>query len=217
MRYAQLEILIQDYKPRHIVEIGTWNGDRAIRLATFALRYQPNVHYVGYDLFETATADDDSRELNVKPHNTIEAVAEKLNAFSEVHSGFSFELIPGDTRDSLKPLVTDFAYIDGGHSVDTIQSDLDRLQGSRVIVLDDYYLPDEQGRIPDTSLYGCNSVIANSDHVVLPLRDRIKDGGYVIMALIGPPLSVVGRARLAYLSARKSMKEGAFGRNRVSS
>jgi hypothetical protein len=216
MRYSQLEILIQDYKPRHIVEIGTWNGDRAIRLATVALKYQANVHYVGYDLFEAATANDDSRELNVKPHNTIEAVAAKLKAFREVHSGFSFDLIPGDTRYSLKAVVTDFAYIDGGHSIGTIQSDLNRLQGSRVIVLDDYYLPDEQGSIPDTSLYGCNSVIANSPHVVLPLRDRIKDGGYVMMALIGPPISVLGRAKLAYLSARKSLKQRVLRRDRVS-
>jgi hypothetical protein len=216
MRYSQLEILIQDYKPRHIVEIGTWNGKRAMRLATVASKYQANVHYVGYDLFETATEDDDSRELNVKPHNTLEAVSAKLQAFSELHSGFSFELIPGDTRYSLKSLVTDFAYIDGGHSTGTIQSDLDRLRGSRVIVLDDYYIADERGSIPDTSLYGCNRVIANSPHVVLPLRDRIKDGGYVMMALIGPPMSMLGRARLAYLSARASVKQNFFRRDRAS-
>jgi hypothetical protein len=57
-------------------------------------------------------------------------------------------------------MVADLAFIDGGHSVATIDSDYRNLQDCRAVVFDDYYLPLPDGRIHiDTKLYGCNKVV----------------------------------------------------------
>ena len=51
-------------------------------------------------------------------------------------------LVRGNTRETLKPISADFVYIDGGHSIETIQGDYDALKSSPVIVFDDFYIPD---------------------------------------------------------------------------
>lgn len=184
-RYKQLTDLIAHVKPRTIVETGTWNGDRAIEMATEALKYQKDVRYLGFDLFDGATAETDSRELNVKRHFTQSEVAKKLESFKSDNPGFDYTLVKGDTRVTLEEIAADFAFIDGGHSIETVRNDFEKLRGSKVIVLDDYYEPDEDGKCPDTSIFGCNEVVKDVDHVVLGISDPVKDGGRVKMAAVG--------------------------------
>lgn len=209
-RYAQLQILIEEFRPRVIVEIGAWKGKRALEMAEAAFRAAGDsyceLHYKGYDLFETASAESDAAELNVKAHHTRDAVASTLEAFAREHPGFTFELIEGNTRETLAPQAVDFAFIDGGHSVETIRSDLDRLRDSRVILLDDWYALDERGAGPDLEVYGCNRVLEGVPHEVLPVRDPIHGGGLVQMALIAPPLSRRARMKLAMLKTRTALR-----------
>ena len=54
-RYKQLADLIRAYKPKTILETGTWNGGRAIEMALASFKHQDSVHYIGFDLFEDAT------------------------------------------------------------------------------------------------------------------------------------------------------------------
>jgi hypothetical protein len=75
-----------------------------------------------------------------------------------------------------------FAFVDGGHSVETIASDIANLEGSRIIVLDDYYVSGV-----DTSLFGCNRVIADRPHIVLPAVDRSEDGTEIALAVVAEP------------------------------
>lgn len=196
-RYSQLADLIEQTKPATICEIGTWNGLRACMMAEIALQHRETFHYTGFDLFEDATPESDAEELNVKAHNTLADVAETLRAFAGTHPGFTFELIKGNTRRTLKRALKkrepfDFAFLDGGHSVATIRSDFARLReaGAKVIVLDDYYKADEQGRKPDGRRYGCNRILKafgekGADWHLLPIKDRVKDGGWVQMAVVG--------------------------------
>jgi hypothetical protein len=205
-RYAQLRVLVEEYRPKTIVEIGTWNGKRAVELAAIALAHAPAVEYRGYDLFSNASDESDARELNVKPHHSASSVHARLKDFQREQPDFHFQLFEGDTRQTLEAQAVDFAYIDGGHSVETIRSDFERLRRSASVVLDDYYVPDGAGRIPDLSLYGCNAVVADLQHRVLPIRDPVAGGGCVQMVLIGPPLSRWARARLAVLQARAAFR-----------
>ena len=71
MRYTQIQRIISKYKPRSIIEIGTFNGERAAQMLTKAHQYNSEVSYYGYDLFEEATPETDKAEFNVKKHNNF--------------------------------------------------------------------------------------------------------------------------------------------------
>ncbi len=171
-RYAQINPLIAKIKPRTIAEIGTWNGYRAIEMAKEALKYQDKVTYYGFDLFEQATDDTDSEEMNVKPHYTKELVSKFLDNFKKTNPGFSYVLTAGNTRATLKPMAVDLAFIDGGHSIETIVGDYEALKDSKVVLFDDYY----EGGI-DIEKYGCNRIVEKLNHTVLPVGDPVAGGG----------------------------------------
>lgn len=180
-RYSQLLTAIDLFKPETIVEVGTWNGDNAIRMIRQAQKHRKKVIYIGYDLFEDATDQTDSDELNVKKHFTAAEVEAKILANCP---GAEVQLIKGNTRQTLNNIAADFCFIDGGHSVETIESDHSRCAGSAVIIHDDYYVPDGDGKMPDTSLYGCNDLVQRlGDGVVLPLADPVQGGGFTQMVL----------------------------------
>lgn len=187
-RYSQLIPLIEQVKPKHIVEVGTWNGLRAMMMAEEALKHQESVHYSGFDLFEEATDQTDADELNVKAHFSGKDVADRLEKFAEANPGFSWELFAGNSRETLpnfkfEPEET-FAFIDGGHSIETIRSDFSCLEKAKMVVLDDFYEPDERG-CPDLTKFGCNAVLEGRKFHLLQTKDPVKDGGTVQMAAIG--------------------------------
>ena len=82
-RYGQLADLIRFYKPDTLVEVGTWNGGRAIEMALAAFTNTDEFTYDGYDLFEDCTEELDKLELNSKPNNSIEAVRNRLTTFQK--------------------------------------------------------------------------------------------------------------------------------------
>ena len=151
-RYKQLLTLVQAYKPKTIVETGTWNGGRAIKMAAAALKDLDEVHYIGFDLFEDATPEVDKIEINSKPHNTVAAVTQRLQQFADevkkAGKTFTFELHKGDTKETLPACKgikdADLAFIDGGHSLETVRNDYDLLKHVDVVVFDDYYSSKEE-------------------------------------------------------------------------
>ena len=159
-RYGQLLDVIRFYKPETILETGTFNGGRAIQMASIALQDRDCVNYIGYDLFENATSQSDTIEFNSKAHNTVEVVRKRLSDFAEKvkkkGKTFNFRLLAGDTKETLgnpvlldtpqgelviNPSEVDFAFIDGGHSDATVQHDYESLKNVPVIVLDDFIHP----------------------------------------------------------------------------
>ena len=162
-RYNQLIEIVRDLKPHHIVEIGTWNGRRAIQMMGVC-----NAYYTGFDLFEDATEATDKAEYNLKAHSEIIEVGQYLET-----AGFSkFSLIRGNSNETLakwdkQPF--DFVFIDGGHSVKTIQNDYEwaaqNIDKDGTIILDDWY-------DPALSDMGCNFL----DGEVLPSSDKTPHG-----------------------------------------
>ena len=171
MRYEILLPAVRDKNPKCIVEVGTWNGKRALEFLNLA----PDALYYGFDLFEDATKETDREEMNVKPHYTVDAVYERLE-------GYKAQLFKGNTRETLKwfkpELPVDFLWLDGGHSVETIRSDWENIKPhlakDAVVFFDDYYT----GPI-DTAKYGCNEVVKDILHEVLPETDWVSGGGRV--------------------------------------
>lgn len=180
-RYDQLLELIDQHKPKSIVEIGVWNGANAIRMIKRALRHNTKVVYTGYDLFEEATPQTDEQEFNVKGHNNVRAVA----AFIKAETGIVPNLIKGNTRSTLPVTTADFVFVDGGHSIETIRSDYERVRSSKAVVLDDYYTSDGSG-CPDTAKFGCNTLVSTLTvpFDILPHKDPVAGGGYTQLVVI---------------------------------
>ena len=174
MRYRYLLELVREKQPQAILEIGTWNGRRALEM----LMASPDSKYYGFDLFEDADAITDAEEKNVKPHYTLRGVKAYLD-------GFDVVLHKGNTRETLAKFrePVDFVWLDGGHSIETIRSDWENVQRvlvpGAVVLFDDYYT----GGI-DTTKYGCNEIVKSLPHAVLPDADPVAGGGLVHMVRV---------------------------------
>ena len=185
-RYNQLLDIIDEIKPRDICEIGTWNGNNAIRMIQQASKYRnvKDIWYQGFDLFETQTPEQFVRELSKHGHSE-KIVRKRLEA-----TGADIELVKGDTCKTLDGVITapDLCFVDGGHSEETIQNDgiwsLAILEDNNVVVVfDDYY---HEGK-PEGM--GCNKFIDNLDKsrfeiTHLPVRTKTNDGRLIGMVKV---------------------------------
>lgn len=145
--------VVQLTKKANLVEVGTWNGGRAVQLAQAAFRAgATEVKYVGFDTFEEG--QDQAHEVNVKTTHSLESVRRRLQHFATAMSrrglDFSFKLIKGNTLKTLpKSRVhtsnATFAWIDGGHSEETVKSDYEALKHVPYIVFDDVFPKAEEG------------------------------------------------------------------------
>ena len=189
-RYAKIEELISSLEPRDefvIIEVGVWNGGRAMRMAEAAFKIAKRVKYFGYDLFEQATPDINLRELNAKPNQTVEHVADRLTWFKAKKPGFEFALIPGNTNETLKgaALIADFVYIDGGHSVETIANDYAAFKECPLVVFDDYYLGLDEETLDRVGANRTVDVLANVE--IIDTGDVLYTGdvqGTVALAVV---------------------------------
>ena len=113
-------------------------------------------------------------------HNTLAAVQERLK-------GYDAQLFKGNTRDTLAAFnePVDFVWLDGGHSIETIRSDWENvkrvLAPGAVVFFDDYYT----GPI-DTDTMGCNRIVSELSHQVLPAKDPVSGGGWVQIVRVFP-------------------------------
>ena len=164
---------------------------------------QKHVSYIGYDLFEDATPETDAAELNVKAHSPVAEVTKSLQAFSKSLKGVHWTLHKGNTRDTLhgknvlaglkKPIL---AFIDGGHSVETIRGDYAALKGADILVMDDFYQKDDKGLCPDTEKFGCNKIIKENEmDGIMAGADPVKGGGKVAL-FIYPAEKFPGQVQL---------------------
>ena len=125
-------------------------------MALAAFENTDKLDYYGFDLFEDATIETDKEDFNVKAHNTMEAVNKRLEEFKakmkEKNKTFNFVLTKGNTRETLKaenlfnflPDI-DYAFIGGGDSITTKQSDYECLKHVPVVVVDNYFTKDKDG------------------------------------------------------------------------
>ena len=157
-RYNQLYKVIKFNKPETIVEVGTYDGERALQLIQWALKYKPYVKYYGFDLFEDATTENDEKEFNGKrSHPNGEEVAAKLQAAKDTGLNFDFELRKGNTNETCK-----------------------------VIVFDDYYTPDKNGVGPDITKVGCNEVVKSLANIVIMPTGDMQEGFGAIFMVVTP-------------------------------
>jgi len=186
VRYNHLVEMVGFYKPQTLLETGTWNGERAVQLCLAALQANPgDVRYVGYDLFEGGNKEINEMEFNAKPNTAIQRVEEKLDRLKQLHPRFDYVLYQGDTREVMKLHTVDFAYLDGGHSIETAANDFEKVKGSKVVVMDDYFVEDEAGRIPPEKWRGTNKVYDTYEgrKFLIHSPDPVNVGGKISLAV----------------------------------
>lgn len=158
-RYHSLERVVSFYasgKPAFgIIEVGTHGGARAVQMAqaAFAAGVQ-EVYYSGYDVFEGEL--DREREFDGKPVVPEWIVARRLLNFQTICARqgkvFSFRLHKGNSTETLQRAKDSYgvtlAFIDGGHSFETVESDWSILKDvADVVVFDD--VMEEEANAPD--------------------------------------------------------------------
>ncbi|MBU1203302.1 class I SAM-dependent methyltransferase [Patescibacteria group bacterium] len=179
-RYSQLYTIIDKIQPKKIMEIGTWNGKRAISMIEEAKKYhnKEEIHYYGFDLFEDLSNEEYERELSKKPPSK-QIVNDAIS-----HSGANIHLYQGNTMEVLPAVASelpkmDFVYIDGGHSLTTIESDwlntIKVMDKNTVVVFDDYWVNREDG--------GCKPIVDKIDRTIfdveiLPITDKFNNSDF---------------------------------------
>lgn len=131
------------YLPTNICEIGTHRGQSAVQFIDYLCPRVQFLTYKGYDLFEDVDQQTTIAEHNGKGPGSFDRAFKSLEKRKKVFNNLSFELIKGNTKETLKsPQIFDFAYIDGGHSYETVMHDYSMVSKSTVIVFDDYQIPE---------------------------------------------------------------------------
>lgn len=154
--------LINEYNPKNVLEVGVFCGVTARNICELLYKNHKNsFSYIGVDLFgnNKASSDDEIEPLflkNQKFSNPFKTLfynyikKENLNSIESVHKllekfGDKIKLIQGDTREILENLSLEnieFAFLDGGHSYETVMNDLNilekKLRKNAIILCDDY-------------------------------------------------------------------------------
>lgn len=144
IRYQQLYSIIDDLRAKNILEIGTWNGERALLMIHAAQQHRPaaEISYFGFDLFEMLPTETRTAELS-KQAPSEAVVREKL-----MQTGVGVHLYKGDTNVVLPAVIgslprMDCIFIDGGHSLETIRNDwmfaCNLMHDGTVVIFDDYW------------------------------------------------------------------------------
>lgn len=206
-RYDQIYKLIELTRPKIIAEIGVAQGERAETMILEAAKTADKVIYFGFDIFEDGDEELNKKEMNGKRVSSLDEVTNRLKRLQERVPNLFFTLYKGNTNDTLPayvnkpitlknktglsitvtPSMAELVFIDGGHSVETIRNDYTAFKNNKLILLDDYYIPDEQGKCPDTTKFGCNFLESSLDVVrILPVADPVTGGGRVKIMATGP-------------------------------
>jgi len=171
-RYKYLFDLIEDNRCKKIMEIGTWNGEHALQMIQVAKKFHgTEVEYYGFDLFELLDKEIYLKEIAKNPPTLKEVIINLKKTNCKIN------LFQGDTREILPKVVKnlpkmDFIFIDGGHSIKTIENDWKCAQqlmtNNTVLIFDDYW---------NRSDLGCKKVIEKINKIkfnveILPIQDK---------------------------------------------
>lgn len=119
------------------IEIGAHRGRSLEALSSHLLTKCENLKVIGYDVFEMADTEFHAREDNGKGAGNFQKCFNLMTGLQKENPWLEFELIKGYTTETLIESKADWAYIDGGHSYETVKWDHQKLKDSRVIIFDD--------------------------------------------------------------------------------
>lgn len=158
--YREMYRWLHTHNVRTILETGTNGGENALGMIRNTLAEEGEVSYYGFDLFEPYSAELEQREFSTG-YTTPPSIETVWDLLSRQTRAWVY-LVAGDSKQTLPntPLPPlDYAYIDGGHSLDTTAADfnnvLPHLAPGGVIFLDDYFV--------DRDNVGCKLLVDGLD------------------------------------------------------
>ena len=159
-RYAQLLLLVLLKKPKSILEIGVYTGKRSKEMLMAANVFSNNIEFYGFDLFENFKDKILKEEFSKKPLKK-KFIESKLAKYGKInlYKGFTYKTLPKFIKRNKK---IDFIFIDGGHSIKTINNDwsyVKKVMHKKTIVIFDDYYNDKKF----TKKFGCNKLINSLD------------------------------------------------------
>lgn len=174
-RYLNLHNALRDLKAKHkthlaYVEIGTYDGVRASQLLSDWLRNGPDytASYLGFDLFEDLTEEMRKSELSKSKLPPSLRDVQKRIEVTVPRKLTAMRLVKGNTRETIAKTVreldvpgahADLIFLDGGHSLDTIESDWNSIEPliaqETLVLLDDYY--------ENVNNFGCKKLVQALD------------------------------------------------------
>ena len=151
---------INTYKPQNFVEVGVFQGvtSRNVCEKLYEI-HKENFLFHGIDIFEDTNVNIDNKEMTIK-HNkisnpfkhlifnlilkknlfSINSIYEFLKKFKlnvQLYKGFSETELP-----KIDMSLIDMIFLDGGHSYETVRSDLSLIlkgiKKNKIIICDDY-------------------------------------------------------------------------------
>jgi predicted O-methyltransferase YrrM len=162
--YAPLYSYLANHECCDILEIGTNTGVNAIAMIQQAKKKAPEdmIDYYGFDLFEELNRELVDREFSFETSGKAEEVKKMIETEAKVNA----HIFKGNTNITLpehyKTLpMMDLVYIDGGHSIDTIENDWkyckEVLSYGGVAFFDDYF--------PEMPFIGCKVTVDKIDRI----------------------------------------------------
>ena len=155
-------------------------------MISISKKYNHEISYVGYDVFDTKDENFHRTVGNGKKVFSKDKIASMISPLTK-----NFVLHEGTTQETLweQNIIGDFVFIDGDHRVSAIKNDFEALKNSNLIIFDDYYI-NKKFKDFDVEQYGCNKII-----------DKISLNNYCIS-----PASVeLPEIRLAFYSQNENL------------
>ena len=170
-RYQYLLLGLCVLAPKSIIEVGLAKGIRAFQMVQLAKKYNQDVKYTGYDVFDTKDPSWHRLVGNVKKVESKSIIEKKLKTITN-----NIMLVQGMTSDTLWPYPNkaDYVWLDGDHRLNSIKKDFEALKESKVIVFDDYYSTGEHDGF-HIEKYGCNKIVETFDESEIFITPETKD------------------------------------------
>ena len=181
-RYSNLLINILIERPKSILEVGVYNGNRALEMIQAARVFYNEINYYGFDLFEDFQKNILEKEYSKIPISR-KKITHKLSHYGTIklYKGFTEKTLPKFLK---KKILVDFIFIDGGHAIKTIENDWKYcsklMRKNSLVIFDDYYL----GNKNLLSKFGSNKTykkisINNYRKALLPFVDEFDKKYYL--------------------------------------
>lgn len=136
--------IIKEKKPMHFLEIGVFTGVTAKNICMLLKKLHGNNYsYIGIDLFEEI---NNKLVVDEKAPKILQTTQCSIDAVYKFLEGYNVCLYKGNSTDLLKNIpeinTIDFVFLDGGHSYNTVYSDLSvltkHIRKDATILCDDY-------------------------------------------------------------------------------